>query len=279
MKKNIVLFGTGYVSLRLARSLTKQGCTVWLTSRYPEKDNAIVKTGAQVLRFGSTLPEQTTHILTSVPPYEGQDPVLMNYIEELQALPSLSWCGYLSTTGVYGDHNGNWVDETTVPQPISHRTHARLSIEKQYTDVLNASIFRISGIYGPGRSAVERLQSGKVTTQADATTPVNRIHVTDIVTTLGAAISQGVTGEIFNLADDDPAPTGKVYAYAAELSGMQAQYAALPATPARPGGPMGDGSRKVRNTKIKSQLGVALRYPTYQHGMQAAWEEIQKGNS
>jgi nucleoside-diphosphate-sugar epimerase len=218
----------------------------------------------------------TTHLLHSIPPVAGVDPVLAVFRDKLAALTSLRWVGYLSTVGVYGGSDGAWVDESMAPEPRNSRAKARVVAEEEWLEFgreagCSVQIFRLAGIYGPGRSAFEKLRDGTARRIIKPGQVFNRIHVDDIAATLEASIARPRQGAIYNVADNQPAAPEDVIAYAAELAG-------LPLPPAIPFEeadltPMArsfyEGNRRISNELIKSELGVTLRYPTYRDGLAA----------
>ena len=257
----LLIFGLGYTASRLAARLRAEGWTVTGTTRAtlpldsPEVADSIAT---------------ATHILSSVPPGVGGDPVLAFHSERLRTAPA-TWLGYLSSTGVYGDTGGAWVDESA---PVGGgrrdaRTAADLAWQALRPDV---RIFRLPGIYGPGRSTLDRVRAGTAQ-RVDAPGQVfSRIHVDDIVAYLVASFGCGSPG-IVNLADTEPASGNAVTEYACDLLG-------LPYPPVAPVGalsPMAQGfyaeSRRVAATKMTRDLGVRLRYPDFRTGLRACLTE------
>ncbi len=269
----LLSFGHGYTARALTRRLLARGWRVIGTSRTDEGRDAIAATGAEgVVWPGPDIDAAlaaSTHLLSSVPPDEAGDPVLA-------ALPDIGtrpwrWAGYLSTTGVYGDHGGAWVDETTPPSPASARGRARLAAETAWqASGAPSHVFRLAGIYGPGRGPFEKVRMGTARRILKPGQVFSRIHVEDIATVLEASIAAPAPGAIYNVCDDDPAPPEDVLAFAAELLG-------LPPPPAVPFddaelSPMARSfyaeNKRVRNDRIHA-LGVRLRYPTYREGLAA----------
>jgi nucleoside-diphosphate-sugar epimerase len=215
-------------------------------------------------------------LISAAPGVDG-DPVLAALEDQIaQHGQHLDWVGYLSTTGVYGDHAGDWVDETTPLSPSTKRGEARVLAEAAWTKLadrvgLPLHIFRLAGIYGPGRGPFSKVRNGTARRIIKKNQLFSRIHVADIAQVLDASIRQPRPGAIYNLCDNDPAPPEDVIAYAAELLG-------LPIPPAVPFEqadmtPMARSfyaeSKKVRNTLITSELGVELLYPDYKTGLRA----------
>lgn len=230
--------------------------------------------------IGDPLPqaiiERTTHLLLSIPPGDEGDPVYLHHMREILSMPHLEWLGYLSATSVYGDAVGGWVDETTPPAPADERGTRRLLAENQWLSLhqekaLPVHIFRLTGIYGPGRNALLDMKEGTARRLYKPGQVFSRIHVEDIAQILWQSVQQSASGEIYNCSDDNPAPSHEVVAYAAELLGMRPP----PLTPIEEVEmtPMLKSfyavSRRVANRKVKVKLGVALRYPDYRAGLQA----------
>lgn len=218
-----------------------------------------------------------THILSSIGPNAQGDPVLAQLHAQLTAAaPDLQWVGYLSTTAVYGDRNGEWVDETAEVAPTSERGTWRAMAEAQWQQIpqLPLHIFRLAGIYGPGRGPFAKLMAGKARRIVKPGQVFSRIHVDDIAQSLLASIEQPNPGGIYNLCDDEPAPPQDVLGYAAELLGLP-----VPAeVPFDEAGmtPMARSfygeNKRVRNARIKEELGVDLLYQSYREGLCAVLE-------
>jgi len=217
-----------------------------------------------------------THILVSIPPDEAGDPVLDCHASDIAALPNLTWLGYLSTTGVYGDRAGGWVDETAELHPRSARARRRADIEAAWLELWRrrgapVHIFRLAGIYGPGRSAFDALRAGTAKRIDRPDQLFSRIHVGDIANVLLASIARRRPGAIYNVCDDEPAAPAAVVAHAGRLLGIPApalvslEEAGLSAM-ARS---FYDDDRRVANILIKEELGVALSYPNYRIGLAA----------
>ncbi|MXQ11547.1 NAD-dependent epimerase/dehydratase family protein [Microvirga makkahensis] len=214
-------------------------------------------------------------ILVSAPPDAEGDPTLNRFAERI-ASSGASWIGYLSTTGVYGDHGGAWIDETTPPAPQSRSSEQRLAAEQAWLDLGRKTgqavhVFRLTGIYGPGRNAFVSLARGTAQRIVKPGQVFNRIHVDDIAATLVASLSRPRAGAIYNVTDDEPAPPQDVVAYAARLAG--AEPPPETAFEAARMSPMALSfyaeNKRVSNRLIKDELGVRLRYPTYREGLAA----------
>ena len=274
--KHLLCFGFGFSAEALARKLDPREWRVSGTSRSPEGVAAINAQGFEGALFNelNTIPASVTHIVTSVPQSVDGDPVLQQFSHELiSRAKSFDWVAYLSTTGVYGDRAGAWVDEDSELQPNTDRGQRRVDAEAAWKQVadLPLHIFRLAGIYGPGRNAFESLKSGKAQRVIKQGQIFSRIHVEDIAGVLLASINNPNPGRVYNLADDEPCPPQDVIAYAAELLGL----------PIPPDIPFEDAklsamaksfyadSKRVSNARIKNELGYELKYPNYRVGLKA----------
>ncbi|HVQ11775.1 MAG TPA: SDR family oxidoreductase [Methyloceanibacter sp.] len=277
-------FGLGFSAETLAKRLAAKGWSIAGTARDLANIDRLRGQGYEVVRFtgepGNTETVAalggTTHLLHSIPPGHDGDPVLHHYRAEIAHLSTLDWIGYLSTVGVYGNYAGAVVDETAQPHPNNERTRARVVAESGWLALGEeagrpAQVFRLAGIYGPGRSALDKLRAGTARRIVKPGQVFNRIHVEDIATVLEASIARPRAGATYNVADDEPAPPEDVIAYGAELLGMEPP----PEVPFEEAdlSPMarsfyGD-SRRISNALIKSELGVRLAYPNYREGLNA----------
>jgi len=275
-------FGFGYAAEALARRLSAR--TTALAGTRTRLEESPPPLGARLAAFQSDGATQevrgllagTTHVLVSIPPDLEGDVVLRHFREDLLALPALDWVGYLSTVGVYGDCQGGWVDETSPARPMNERSLRRLEAEHAWRDFgrdnrRRVEVFRLAGIYGPGRSVIDGLRAGTARRIVKPGQVFNRVHVDDIALVLARAIDKPVGHAIYNVADDEPAPPEDVVAYAAELLG-------LPVPPEVPFARTGHADmaasfwaecKRVSNARIKTALGVALAYPTYREGLRA----------
>jgi nucleoside-diphosphate-sugar epimerase len=219
--------------------------------------------------------------LVSVPPDENGDAVLRACGDVLAHAQRLRAVVYLSTIGVYGDCGGAWVDEATPPQPGAARSRERLAAEQSWLNFgarhgIAVAILRLAGIYGPGQNALMQIGSGKARRMVKAGQVFNRIHVGDIAQAIDAAFTRRATG-IFNVADDAPTPPADPIVFAAQLMGV-APPPEIPFEEAAPSmSPMAlsfwQECRRVKNDKLKRELGVSLRYPTYREGLKALFDE------
>lgn len=280
-------FGLGYSALRLADAVRADGWDVAGTCRDEATRDAMRARGIEAHLFdgghGALDPAAlagATHLLSSVPPDEAGDPVLAAHGGDIAAIGTLSWAGYLSTTGVYGDRDGGWVDETTPPNPGMARTRHRLAAERQWRNYGSAQaiplhVFRLAGIYGPGRSALDQVRAGTARRRVKPGQVFSRIHVDDLVGVLRASMAAPDAGAVYNVCDDEPAPAADVVAFACDLLGADAP----PEIPLEQAGlsPMARSfygeCRRVCNARIKRELGITLRYPDYRAGLRAVLVE------
>lgn len=220
--------------------------------------------------MGSYL-DAATHLLISAGPDADGDPVLRELRDEI-AEREFDWVGYLSTTGVYGDHKGGWVDEDTPLMPSTRRGQWRVAAEAEWQAMdLPLHIFRLAGIYGPGRGPFSKVREGTARRIIKDGQVFSRIHVEDIAQVLAASIAQPNAGAVYNLCDDDPAPPQDVIGHAAELLGLPlpeaVDYETADMTPMAQS--FYAESKRVKNDRIKDELGVVLKYPDYRVGLQA----------
>jgi nucleoside-diphosphate-sugar epimerase len=277
-------FGLGYTALALAEALRAEGWRIAGTCRTAEQQAALAARGitAHLLEHGRPLADPAaafagvTHILSSVPPDAAGDPVLDAHAADLARLSGLAWVGYLSTTGVYGDRAGGWVDEASALEPTGERGRRRLAAERGWLALwqhhgLPVHLFRLAGIYGPGRNALESLRDGTAKRIVKPGQVFSRIHVDDIVQVLRASMARPNPGAAYNVCDDNPAPPAAVVEYAADLLGIapppavpfdQAELSAMARS-------FYEDNKRVRNDRIKRELGVRLRHPDYRAGLQA----------
>ncbi len=252
-----------------------------LTARFAGRLNAFAFDG------GSPTPDVTSAIseadlaLVSIPQTDKGDPVLAAFGEVLARATHLRSIVYLSTVGVYGDHGGAWVDEETLPRPDTARSRERLLAEQAWQKFgehrgIAVAILRLAGIYGPGRNALIQTARGDARRIVKAGQVFNRIHVDDIAQAIDAAFTQRVSG-IFNVADDEPTPPGEPLAFAAQLLGREPPPEVTFEEAAPSMSPLAlsfwQDCRRVKNDKLKRQLGVDLLYPTYREGLRALHEK------
>lgn len=273
--------GLGYTARRLAIELRDEGWQVAGTVRDPARIAELAHDGIEAVTFGSeaaaSLLSQATHVIDSIPPVPGEAPLpLVCHADTFTRLEDLRWLAYLSTTGVYGDRQGNWVDESDEAAPATERGARRVAAEQAWLIMherygLPVHVFRLAGIYGPGRGVLEQVRTGKARRIIKPGQVFSRIHVDDIVTTLKASIARPSPGAIYNVCDDEPESPALVTEYAccllgataprpvtladADLSVMAASFYA--------------DNKRVSNRKIREELGVRLRYPSYREGLAA----------
>ena len=271
--------GYGYSAAALSSRLKRQGWAVAGTARTPDKRAAMEAAGVQALSLGPQIAPvmaRATHLLISAPPGEGGDPVL-NAIRGMPA-PNLVWIGYLSTTGVYGDHGGAWVTEESELRPQSARSRRRVEAEQAWEAWGRArgatvQIFRLAGIYGPGRSQLDSLREGTARAIDKPGQVFSRIHVDDIANVLERGIAHPSAHGAFNVCDDEPAPPAEVVAFAASLLGMTPppveDFEIAKATMSEMALSFYADNKRVSNTKMKTELGVKLLFPTYREGLRA----------
>ena len=270
---HLLIFGLGTCGAAVASLAVSAGITVSATTRQPHKS---APAGVRMVSFDGATPAiaSATHMLATAPPGSSGDPVLALYTTALQSAP-LAWIGYLSTTGVYGDRAGGWVDEDTEPNPTAGRSHRRLEAELAWRDVAQGrslDLLRVAGIYGPGRSALDEIRSGRARRVIRPGHAFGRIHRDDIAAAVMAAIARpGAGTRVFNLSDDEPAESATVIEEAARLLGVPPPPA-IPFEQAHAG--MSDmarsfwaDNRRVASRKTQEALGLRWRYPTYREGL------------
>ena len=224
-------------------------------------------------------------VLVSIPPHETGDPVLAVFADALAHARRLRAIVYLSTVGVYGDRGGEWVDEETPASPGSERGRARLKAERAWQDFgarhgAAVTVLRLAGIYGPGQNALVRIERGNARRIVKQGQVFTRIHVADIAQAIDAAFTRTASG-IFNVADDEPSPAGEPLAFAAQLMGTapppEIPYEAAAATISPMAKSFWQECRRVKNDKLKRELGVSLLYPTYREGLRALFDARSRG--
>ncbi|SME93285.1 Nucleoside-diphosphate-sugar epimerase [Tistlia consotensis] len=277
-------FGLGFSARALARRRLADGWRVAGTTRDPAKAEALAAEGIEAFVFANGRPLEdpeaalagTSHLLASAPPDAEGDPVLAAHGAAIAALPGLQWVGYLSTTGVYGNRAGGWVDEASALTPSGERGRRRVAAEAAWLELhrrhgLPVHLFRLAGIYGPGRSQLDSVAGGRARRIVKPGQVFSRIHVEDIATVLEASMARPNPGAAYNVCDDEAADPAEVVAFAAALLGLPAP----PAVPFEEAGlsPMAasfyEDNKRVSNRRIKSELGVVLRYPDYRSGLRA----------
>lgn len=285
--KKLFCFGYGYTASFLADRLKPFGWKIAGTTTDPEKKKFMKQAGISALLYDHNHtvndPHETfrdvTHVLLSIPPAAEGDPVVDVHGLDLAKMPNIEWVGYLSTTAVYGNQDGNWVDENTTPEPTSRRGSLRLRAEQQWQflhmhDGLPLHIFRLSGIYGPGRSAIDSVRAGTATRIDKPGHVFNRIHVADIAQALIASMNTPKPGAIYNLSDDLPSSSNDVVTLACGLVGIDppplVQFNQTEMAPIVRS--FYKDNKRVKNDRIKVELGVELLYPDYRTGLQACMD-------
>jgi len=278
-------FGLGYSAKALALGLMAKGWSVSGTCREEETAAELRKRGIEAFRFDRdhASPEITrslagaTHLLSSVPPDGQGDAVLDCFENEIRALAtSLSWAGYLSTTGVYGSRDGGTVREGDALEPTSDRARRRVQAESRWLKLAEAGLpvhaFRLAGIYGPGRNVLNDVRAGRAQRIVKPGHMFSRIHVDDIAGVIGASMARPNPGSVYNVCDDEPAAPADVIAFACALLGVSAPPAQDFAVAEQDMSPMKRtfwaDNKRVDNSKIKTELGVELLYPDFRKGLQ-----------
>ncbi|MBI2786474.1 MAG: SDR family oxidoreductase [Legionella longbeachae] len=280
MTPTFFIFGFGYTANRLTQKLISLGYHVIGTTSQERKKTTSHPSVIKLIDFEASDMEdylsQSTHLLISVPPVTGiGDPVLTYYSDMIKRHAAhIEWLGYLSSTGVYGDYQGNWVDEESICRPESTSGILRLEAEKSWfsyarSNQLPLHIFRLAGIYGAGRNPLERIQSGKKYSIFKEKQVFSRIHVDDIVSVILASINIPNPLSIYNVADDEPAASHVVDAYAASLLNQLPlpliQYEEASLSPREQEFYL--SNRRVSNLKIKKELSVVLNHPSFHEGL------------
>lgn len=278
MKKTVIIFGHGYVSKFLIQKLNALGWIIYCTSRKVEIGKPVKNENVTIINFlDPALPsliKSSNVILSTVPPNNKIiDPVLDGYADIISK-DTFEWIGYLSSTSVYGDHNGAWVNEETKCIPSNEQSRVRLLAEQRWLKLysknkLPVHILRLSGIYGPHRNCLEQIKNGKYFTIIKKDQFFSRIHVEDICMATIASIKSPTAGKIYNVSDDEPAPINIVQQFAAsilnanllreipfEVSNLsdQAKY-------------FFNDNKKVSSQKIKEKLNIKWTYPNYIVGL------------
>lgn len=282
MSRKLLCLGYGYTARALARRLSSEGWRIAGTARSPEKARALEVEGVEAVSWTASGIDSAD--------FDGADAVLISTTPDNKGCPAfaagadalaaraqtIAWIGYLSSNGVYGDRGGAWVDEDSDLRPSTERGRARVAAEAQWAAhgvewALPVVIFRLPGIYGPGRSAIEVVREGRAQRIYKEGQVFNRMHIDDIAAALAASIIKPQAGELFNLADDSPAPPQDVIEYACGLLGV----APPPLVPfdkaalSEMARSFYIDNKRVKNARMKEALGVELKYPTYREGLRA----------
>jgi nucleoside-diphosphate-sugar epimerase len=283
MTDHLFIFGYGFSAGILAGRLRAGGVKISATCRTADKRDRLRAEGIDAHLFDADRPldapgvkalGEATCLLSSVPPDAEGDPVLRAHLEDIRAAAPFRWIGYLSTTGVYGDRDGGWVDEESDLAPTGSRGQRRVDAEAAWFALSDAGpvhSFRLAGIYGPGRSALETVQAGRARRIVKPGQVFSRIHAEDIAAILEASMAQPRNGAAYNCCDDDPAPPQDVIAYACDLLGVEPP----PEIPFEEAdlSPMAQSfyrdNKRVSNRRIKEELGVTLAWPSYRAALSA----------
>lgn len=291
-RPRLFCFGLGYSAGYLAERLKARGWRVAGTCREAEKRDRLAARGIEAFLFDRGRPLDdaaaalagATHLLSSAPPDREGDPVLDHHGQDIAALAAsgaLQWAGYLSTTGVYGNRDGGWVDEDSDLAPTTARGQRRLEAEQRWLALhrdhgVPVHIFRLAGIYGPGRSAVDTVRAGTARRIVKRGQVFSRIHVEDIATVLEASMARPNPGGVYNVCDNEPTPPQDVVAYACDLLGVapppeiafeEAELTAMARS-------FYAENKRVSNDRIRHELGVRLAYPSYREGLAAEVERL-----
>jgi nucleoside-diphosphate-sugar epimerase len=280
----LFIFGMGYTGKYLAERHIGNGNTAIGTVRSRDKAEALSNAGLMARVFGPDAQDDDIEsdlqaseaLLVSVPPDADGDPVLSAYAQHISAAPNLRWIGYLSTVGVYGNHDGAWVDEDTPSNPGNVRSHRRADAEQAWlafgaANDLPVHIFRLAGIYGPGQNQLVHLAEGTARRVIKPGQVFNRIHVEDIARVVEASLDRPRPGAIYNVADNEPAPAQDVVTFAANLCGCELprEINIEDAGLTEMGRSFYAENKRVRNARLCDELGVTLAYPTYREGLTA----------
>ncbi|GBU16546.1 MULTISPECIES: SDR family oxidoreductase [Methylobacterium] len=279
---NLFVFGLGFSGRAFAERVRGRFGTIRATVTETARAEAIeAETGFAMRAFGPEADDpriaedlaDSDALLVAAPPGPGGDTVLARYADAV-AGSRIAWIGYLSTIGVYGDHGGAWIDETTPATPKSARSKERLAVEEAWLSLGARSgkavqMFRLSGIYGPGRSPITKLREGRSQRIVKQGQVFNRIHVADIAATLEASLDRPRPGAVYNVTDDEPAPPQTVIEHAARLTGLplppEVDFETADLSPMARS--FYGENKRVRNRLIREELGVSLAYPTYREGL------------
>lgn len=281
-------FGLGFSSTSAARFLAKGEQTVSISGTFRSREKADMRpaVATHMHHFDGTAPGPTlgpdlraaSHVIFSIAPGPTGDPALLQHRADLDAAKELQWLCYYSTVGVYGDFGGAWIDETAPLVPRNERSDRRVLAEQAWRDYaaergVPLVILRLAGIYGPGRSAFDKLRDGTAHRIVKPGQVFNRIHVADIGRITALAAQQRLAGT-FNLADDEPAPPQDLVTHAADLLGMEPppalDFETAELTPMQKS--FYADNKRVSNAAIKTALGIELLYPNYRTGLAAILE-------
>ena len=289
MARNVFCFGLGFSSLALARRLIPKNWKVSGTIRGYKNNEAINKLKLQVFNYDGThaTPEicdaldRTTHLLISIPPQSTGDVIIEQFGQKIKKCKNLQWVGYISSTGVYGDAKGGWVNETSALNPVTSLSFRRIEVESSWLEYyrdygLPVMIFRCASIYGPGRNLLLSIKKGKARRINKKGLVFSRIHVDDLAQTLEASMVRPQPGEIYNVGDDYPSPPSETVEFACGLLNQAPppliSYDSAKLTDTARG--FYKANKKVSNEKIKKKLGVRLQYPDYRVGLNSLFDQL-----
>lgn len=274
--RSILIFGNGYVSNFLSKELIDLGWFIYCTSRQKSSEQ---KTECQNIKivnfFDPDLPKiiKSVNAILSTAPTDGKDPILAQYSRMISQSKS-EWIGYLSSTSVYGNHDGSWVDEKTKCQPSNLKSETRLLAEQKWLELyyqhkMPIHILRLSGIYGPGRNCLEEINNGKDSTIVKKDQYFSRIHIVDICQAIIASLNSPTPGEVYNISDDEPAPMNVVQQFGANILNKKPLKELLfeKIDLSQPLSAFFNDSKKVSNDKITKTLNIKWKYPNYRIGL------------
>ena len=275
-KNKFLIFGGGFSGNYVAKTIRKFGCIALTSSRSSNNDpNSFVFNSENNSIPDDSIFDEVTHILSCIPPdRDGYDPVLKGLKNKIKKL-SLEWVGYLSTTGVYGNTNGNWVSEKDKPNPFQERSQRRLNCEEEWLrSNLQAQIFRLPGIYGPGRSTLEAITNRKIKVIHKENQVFSRIHVADIANAIIYLIQNKNTIDfhpIINISDDEPCSQIEVIKYSCKLLGLEMPKKIMFEEAKKDLSPIAKSfwmeNRRVSNKLLCEKLGYKLIFKNYKVGL------------
>lgn len=273
MQNYILFFGYGYTASNLAKSLNPNKWRICGTSRSKTKDKYCDIIDYKKFAIEKAL-KTSTHILISIPPNDQGDIVFQDFKNLIKEHTHIKWIGYLSSTAVYGNHNGAWVNENTITNPSTKRGINRRLAESQWLQFgkennVSVNIFRLSGIYGPNRNAILQVKNGNALSVYKEGQVFSRIHISDIAQIIESAMEKTLKNEIFNLADDYPCSSIEVNSYATNLLGLPeleiTNYKEVNLSEMAK--EFYSDNKRISNQKIKDILNIKLKFPTYRDGL------------
>ena len=282
-KNKFLILGCGFSGSFFAKKIRQLSCTALTSSRSENNDpNSFVFNSEKGIVPDEKIFDGVTHILSCIPPDKnGKDPVIGSLKSRLESLP-LEWIGYLSTTGVYGNTGGSWVSETDQPNPLQIRSQKRLNCEKEWIESgLPVQIFRLPGIYGPGRSVIDKLINGKNLVIKKPNQFFSRIYVEDITSAIIKSMKNPTPGEIFNITDNNPCSSEEVTIYAAKLLKIK-NLTFIDINSPKINKITKDfyrDNKRVSNKKIKKILGWTPKFENYKLGLKEILNNINAKDS